>query len=206
MKNIQYLLLGMALLISAAGMAQDNRLTLGINYSVAVPQGSSKDVVSKTSYLGFSAALMYHFNNQFSLGLESGSQAFYQKYPRQLYKTTDGGDLSGVISNNVETVPVLLKAKYSLVPNGTVQPFVSLAAGGSIINYNQYAGEFSNDGKTKFAFAARPELGLYVPFRKGSNAGFSISGGYNYMPFNYNGINHLNSIYASAGVSFPLGN
>ncbi|HTL10614.1 MAG TPA: outer membrane beta-barrel protein, partial [Chitinophagaceae bacterium] len=138
MKNIQYLLLAMALLVSAASIAQDNRLTLGLNYSVAVPQGDSKDLVSKTSYLGFSAELMYHFNNQFSLGLESGSQAFYQKYPRQLYKTTDGGDLSAVVSNNIETVPIMLKGHYSLLPESAVQPFVSLAAGGNIITYNQY--------------------------------------------------------------------
>ncbi|KAK6031632.1 S-adenosyl-methyltransferase MraW [Ostertagia ostertagi] len=94
------------------------------------------------------------------VGIETGSQAFYQKYPRQLYKTADGGDLSAVVSNSVQTAPILLKAQYNLMPNRMIQPFVALATGGNIITYDQYAGEFSNDAKTKFGFAARPEAGV----------------------------------------------
>ena len=168
--------------------------------------GSYKDLISNTSFKGFGAALMYHFNNKFSAGLETGSQSFYEKFARQLYKTTDGGYLSAVVSNRVETAPILLKAQYNLLPDKLIQPFVALAAGGNIITFNQYAGEFTNDSKTKFGFAARPEAGVFVPFRKGSGAGFSLSAGYNYMPFNYNGINNLNNVTARAGISFPLGN
>jgi len=206
MKKIKYAMAGFALLFSAAAFAQNDGFTLKLNYSVAVPTGASKELISKTSYVGFGAELMYHLNNQFSLGLESGSQNFYQKYPRQLYKAADGSDLSAVVSNNVDMVPILLKAQYNLLPEGIVQPFVALGAGGNIIVYDQYAGEFSNDNKTKFSFAARPEAGVYVPFRKGSGAGFSLSAGYNFMQFNYNGLNNLNNITARAGVSFPLGN
>lgn len=185
--------------------AQQNTLSLKLNYSTATPLGSSfKDLVSKTSFAGFGAELSYRISNQFSAGLESGSQVFYEKFPRQLYKTTDGSDISAVVSNNVQTVPILLKGHYWLAPDKSVQPFLSLGLGGNIIMYKQYAGEFSSDSKSKFGFAARPELGLFVPFRKGTAAGISVSAAYNYMPFNYAGITNLNSVSGRIGISFPL--
>lgn len=205
MKKIQMLLL--LLLCSAFGWlnAQQNTLSLKLNYSTATPLGSSfRDIVSKTSFAGFGAELNYRISDHWSAGLESGSQAFYEKYPRQLYKTTDGSDISAVLSNHVQTVPVLLKAQYWMTPDKPVQPFVALGVGGNIITYDQYAGEFSTDAKSKFGFAARPELGLFVPFRKGSAAGISISAAYNYMPFKYNGIEDLNSVSGRIGISFPL--
>lgn len=206
MKKIKYLMMGFALLISAGAFAQDYGLTLKLNYSVGVPLGAGRELISKTSFQGFGAEIMYHPNAKWALGLESGSQGFYQKYPRQLYKAADGSDLSAVVSNTVDIVPILLKAQYNFLPDAGIQPYVALGAGGNIISYHQYAGEFSNDGKTKFGFAARPEAGVYVPFRKGSGAGFSLGAGYNYAPFNYNGLNNLDYITARVGVSFPLGN
>lgn len=185
--------------------AQQNTLSLKLNYSTATPLGSSfKDVVSKTSFAGFGAELSYRISNQFSAGIESGSQVFYEKYPRQVYKTADGNDISAVLSNHLQTVPILLKGQYWFAPDKSVQPYVSLGLGGNIITYNQYAGEFSSDSKSKFGFAARPELGLFVPFRKGTAAGISVSAGYNYMPFNYAGINNVNSVSGRIGISFPL--
>ena len=205
MKKMQYVFTAMALLFCTGVFAQDNGLTLKLNYSVAAPVGSSyKDLISNTSFKGFGAELMYHINSRFAAGIETGSQTFYQKYPRQLYKTTDGGALSAVVSNTIQTAPILLKAQYNLLPDKLIQPYVSLAAGGNIITYTQYAGEFSNDSKTKFGFAARPEAGVFVPFRKGTGAGFSLSAGYNFMPFNYSGINRIDNISAKAGISFPL--
>lgn len=204
MKKIKYIVVAAALLLSAGVFAQESGLTLKLNYSAAAPVGAYKELISNTSFKGFGAELMYHINAKISVGLETGSQSFYQKYPRQVYKTTDGGDLSAVVSNAVQTAPILLKGQYNLLPDKLIQPFLALAAGGNIITYNQYAGEFTNDAKTKFGFAARPEAGVFVPFRKGTGAGFSLSAGYNYMPFNYNGISNLNNVTARAGISFPL--
>ncbi len=204
MKKIKYIVTGLALLFCAGAFAQENNLTLKLNYSVAVPTGSFKDVVGNTSYRGFGAELMYHTSDKFSVGVETGSQDFYEKYPRGLYKTGDGSDLSAVISNSVQTVPILLKGQYNFLPGKTIQPYVALAAGGNLITYNQYAGQFSSDSKSAFGFAARPEAGIYIPFGKTSAAGFSIGAGYNYMPFKYNGITSLDNFTARAGISFPL--
>jgi hypothetical protein len=204
MKKIQYMVAGLLLFCGASVFAQDNGLTLKINYGAGVPVGSFKDVIRNTSYRGFGAELMYHINKSVAAGLETGSQDFYQKYPRQLYKAGDGSDISAVLSNSIQAVPIMLKGQYNFLAGGAVQPYVALAAGGNIIRFNQYAGEFSNDGKTKFGFAARPEAGVYIPFGRYKRAGFSLGAGYNFMPFNYAGIGNLNNISVRAGISFPL--
>ena len=199
--------MGLVLLCCSAGaFAQEKGvLTLQLNYSVGIPTGSFKDVIANNSYNGFGGALMYHFSNSFSLGLETGSQQFYQKTARQLYKSADGSDVSAVFSNSVQLVPVMVRAQYNFLPHGYIRPYIGLSAGGNVINYSQYAGEFTNDSKNRFGFAARPEAGFYIPFGKYSRAGFSLGAGYNVMPFNYNGISNFNNITARAGISFPLG-
>ncbi|MEP6750595.1 MAG: outer membrane beta-barrel protein [Bacteroidota bacterium] len=205
MKKIKYLITGVVLFCALGVFAQDEGLTLKLNYSMGIPTGSFKNsIVNNTSWKGFGAELMYHTSNSFAIGMETGSQEFYQKYPRQLYKQSDGSDISAVVSNSIQTVPLLLKAQYNFLPEKAIRPYVALGVGGNIITYNQYAGEFGSDNKTKFGFAARPEAGVYIPFRKYSRAGFSLSAGYNFEPFNYNGIGNLNNISARAGISFPL--
>ncbi len=205
MKKIKYIMLAAGLFGCAGAFAQDEGLTLKLNYSVGVPVGSAKDVIGNNSFKGFGGELMYHFNNAFSLGVETGSQYFYQKFPRQLYKGSDGSDISAVVTNSISTAPILIKGQYNFLSTSAVRPYVALAAGGNVITYYQYAGEFSNDAKTKFDFAVRPEAGVYVPFRKYSRAGFSLGAGYNYMPFNYAGVSNLNHVTLRAGISFPLG-
>lgn len=204
MKKIKYIAAGMALLFGMGAFSQQNDLTLKLNYSLAVPTGSFKDVIGNTSYRGFGAEVMYHINNKVSAGLETGSQDFSQKYPRQLYKMADGSDISAVLSNSVQTVPILIKGQYNFLPGNSIQPYVALGVGGNLITYRQYVGEFSSDNKTSFGFAARPEAGIYVPFGKNSGAGFSIGAGYSYMPFKYNGITSLDNFMAKAGISFPI--
>lgn len=204
MKKIQCVVAGMLLLCSAAVFGQDNALTLKLNYGAAVPVGSFKDIISNTSYRGFGAELMYHINKSISVGLETGSQDFYQKSPRQLYKASDGSDISAVLSSTIQTVPIMLRGQYNFLGGKAVQPYLAVAAGGNIIRYNRYAGEFSNDGKSSFAFAARPELGVYVPFGRYKRAGVSLGAGYNFMPFKYGDIKNLNNLSAKLGISFPL--
>ncbi|MFT3933263.1 MAG: outer membrane beta-barrel protein [Chitinophagaceae bacterium] len=205
MKKIKYIAVAIALLCSTGVFAQWNPATLKIDYSVGIPTGSFKDVIGNTSFKGFGAELMFHVNDNLSLGLETGSQYYYQKYPRDIYKQSDGSAISAVVSNTVQTVPIMFKAQYNFMTDKIVQPYVALAAGGNIISYNQYAGQYSNDQKNKFGFAARPEAGVFVPFRKNGSAGISLGAGYSFMPFNYNGISNLNSITARAGISIPLG-
>jgi len=71
-----------------------------------------------------------------------------------------------------------------------------------MIAYNQLFGEFGNQ-QSKFGFAARPEAGLFIPF-KNKVSGFSIGASYNIMPFREGDFKNLNSPGIHAGINVPL--
>lgn len=199
----------MIVLLATAGLplyAQQGLLKLNLQYSAAIPSGSFHQFISHASFRGFDASLLYGINDKLSLGFNTGFQDFYQKYPRQVYKTTDGSDISAVVSNSVQTVPLMAKATYKLVTGKKLQPYAGLAAGGNMALYRQYLGEFSTGDKNKFSFQAQPEIGVYIPFSKESESGVTISGVYNFIAFHYNGLDNLNHFGIRVGVSFPTRN
>jgi opacity protein-like surface antigen len=190
--------------ITATAQAQAGGLSVNIHYSVATPTGSFKDIIDKTSYRGWTGSLLYGVSNRFSVGLGLGFHDFYQKYPRDVYKLSDGSDISAVVTNSIQTIPVMATAQFNLLPGGAIQPYVGVGVGGNVVMYKQYLGEFV-DSKNKIGFAARPEAGFFIPFRKGENAwGLSANAIYNYMPFSYNGIDNLNNWGVGIGAKFPL--
>jgi opacity protein-like surface antigen len=191
------------LFTAGALQAQEGRLNLNINYSINTPTGDFKDFVNKTSYRSWAASLLYGINNKLSVGFGTGFQDFYQKYPRQVYKLEGGGDVSAVLSNSVQAIPLLAQVQYNFTPEARVQPYVGVGVGGNLILYRQYLGEFGSS-KNKFGFAARPEAGVFVPFRKGGPAGITLRADYNYMPVNYNDLQGMDNWGAGIGVKFPL--
>ena len=191
------------LLWGAASQAQKGKPALAISYNVAMPMGSFKDNLSTTSYRGFQASILYGLSDKLSVGLGTGFQDFYQKLPRQLYKLSDGSDASAVVSYSIQTTPVLAEAKYAFSPLAVVQPYAALGLGANLVTYNQFLGEFGNQ-QSKVGFAARPEAGVYVPFKRGGEYGFTLGASYNVMPFKQLGLQHLNNLGVHAGVSLPL--
>ena len=184
--------------------ASAQRLKLNINYSAGIPMGESfKNYVSKTSLRGWNANLLYDVNDQLAVGLGFGTQSYYERLPRAIYKTADGSDISAVLSNTVTTMPIMAQGQFNLLPEAAIQPYVGLGVGGSVISYNQYVGEFSNS-RTKFGFAARPEAGVYIPVGRYKESSIVIGGAYNYMPFKTDNIKNLNNIGIHAGFRFPL--
>jgi hypothetical protein len=203
MKNLKIFLLFM---IGFAGItsvkAQKGVTKIAVNYSAAFPTSSFKDLVSDPSFRGFDFKIMHGVSDKISVGLTSGFQDFYQKYPRQVYKLPDGSDISAVVSNSVQTVPVLATVHYNFSPTKRIQPFAGLGVGGDIVLYRQYLGEFP-DNKNKFAFQAQPKAGVYFPFRAGGPTGLVLTGYYNIIPFSYSGTTNLNNFGVSLGISFP---
>jgi opacity protein-like surface antigen len=201
------MLLIISLLFFAApfnASAQERELQLDINYAIGIPGGSFKsDAVDKTSLRGWTANLMYNITDKISIGVGTGFQDFYQKYPRDVYKLNEGGEVSAVLTNSIQTIPVLAQFQYRFLPGKMVQPYVGVGVGGNMVVFDQYLGEFENS-RSDFKFAARPEAGLYVPFRKDGPAGIHIFGAYNYMPYKTNGIDDLRNWGAGLGVKFPL--
>jgi hypothetical protein len=182
--------------------SQEGVFKLDVNYKAAIPLGDFRNVVSNTSGRGWDAAVMYGVSDKVSIGLGTGSQDFYQKYARQILHES-GSDLSAVITNSIQTAPVLAKGKYSFTQSGFLQPFAAVGAGANFIHYRKYYGEFV-DEDSRVGFAAQGELGLQVPFGSSRVSGFHISAGYNYMPYKFNDVNGLNNVFFKAGLTFGL--
>jgi opacity protein-like surface antigen len=191
------------LFLIPAVQAQKGNARMDINYNAALPVGSFRDHVSNTSFRGFNGSALFGLNDKLSLGLGVGFQDFYQKKPRQLYKLSDGSDVSAVLTNSIQTIPIMVQAKYAFSPGATVQPYASLGVGGNLISYSQLLGEFGGQ-EAKVGLAARPEAGVFIPFKKGGENGLNIGASYSIMPFDRIGIKHLNSVGIHAGISIPL--
>lgn len=203
MKNIKiFLVLIVALATITTVKAQQGLTKIEVGYSTAFPTSSFKDLISDGSFRGVDLKILHNINDKMAVGLTTGFQDFYQKYPRAVYKLADGSDVSAVVSNSVQTVPLLATFHYNFSPQQRLQPFIGAGVGGNIVLYRQFLGEFG-DSKNKFAFQAQPKVGLYFPFREGGQTGLTLSGYYNIIPFKYNGTTNLNSFGVSLGISFP---
>lgn len=206
MKNIKKIITSVIVLMCfyLPATAQNRPLNLSVNYNYSIPTSHfKKDLVSNNSPRGFKASLMYPFSENWSVGLAFGFQDYYQKYPRALYHLSNTQDISAVLSNSIQTTPILIKAKYFPTPQSTLKPYVSLAAGGNIVSNKQYYGEFGS-GQSNLGFRAEGGVGLLIPFKKTGTSGINIAANYDYAPYNRNGFTDLNSFNLQAGVQFHL--
>ncbi len=197
-----------ALLLSfAASHAQKGEFRGTASYSVAMPLGGFKDnVVSKTSFRGVDVNLLYGINDKISVGLTTGYQDFYEKYPRQIYKLSDGSDISAVISNSVQQIPLLATMRYNFMNEGAIRPYALAGVGGNIVLNQQFLGEYTNDNTSRFALSARPEVGVFIPFGKEAETGINIGAYYNYVRYNKGDIDNMNSVGIRLGIGFPMRN
>lgn len=199
-----FFITGCLVVLALASFAQEGKTTFNINYSVNAPLGDFKNnVIGRTSFRGWNANILYGISDKISVGLQSGFNNYYERYPRQVYNTKDGS-ISAVLTNSVQTIPIQAKFRYNFIPGAFIQPYIGAGVGGNIVTFNQYLGEFSS-GKSGFGFSASPEAGILIPFTKSGTSGLTIGANYNYMPFSYGDIKNLNNSGVYAGVKFPLG-
>lgn len=190
------------MVLSIMSRAQMGTLRLNANYTIASPSGSFRDFVQDASWRGWTANLLYGIDDKLSVGLGLGFHDFYQKYPRAVYNLQEGGEISAVVTNSLQTIPIMAAVQYNFLPEAPVQPYIGAGVGGNIIIYNQYLGEFANTANG-FGFALRPEAGIYIPINR-RGFGINLNGIYNYMPYSKNGLDGLNSWGVGAGVRFSL--
>lgn len=184
-----------------------NKWRFQLGYNIGVPLGSFKnDYIKNTSFRGAIGELSYTINPKFSLGLHSGFQDYYQKYDRQVYHTAPNEDISAVVSNSMEIIPIMLRGTFSPMGDNAsaVKPFLSLGAGVNMVNYRQYLGEFPNSDASG-NFAAQVGAGIMVPFGNDKPGnGFKIGATYNYGAYNKNDISNVSTVGVNAGVVFAL--
>ena len=202
--NTIYLLAAGLIFSITSAFAQDGKLTFNLNYTINTPVGNFKQsVTGNTSFRGWNANVLYGINDKISVGAQAGFNQFEERFARQVYHTGDG-DISAVLTNSVQVIPVQAKIRYNLAPGAVLQPYIGAGVGGNIISFNQYLGEFGS-GKSGFNFSASPEAGVLIPFSGSGNSGVTIGANYNYMPFTYGNIKSLDNWGIYAGIKFPLG-
>jgi hypothetical protein len=186
--------------------AQKGQVKLNLQYNYALPVGSFKsDVISNGSPRGVTGDLLFNVSNKLSLGLGSGFQDFYQKYPRDVYKTGDNETTSAVLSNSVQVIPLLVKAE--IYPLGgkkcVVQPYINAGAGLGITSFTQYLGEFGSTDNSS-GFMLQGGAGIVIPFSRTCASAFRLGATYNMVSYQRNGLSNFNNIGFHAGISFPL--
>jgi opacity protein-like surface antigen len=189
--------------IGVSGAKAQDRLLFKIGYNTGMPVGSFKDYISKNSFRGYRGELLYPINEQLKVGLGVTFNDFYEKIPRQNYQTSEGV-LSAVVSNSIQTTPIMIKGEYELTKSGWIRPYVGLGAGFDLITYARYFGEFG-DKKSAFKPAVGGEAGINIPFNKETRvSGINLGGHFNYLPFKYNELSNLNNWGVHVAAYFPL--
>jgi hypothetical protein len=205
MKKLFYSLF--ILLAATQVQAQQKGVThFNIQYNYALPTGSFKsNYVNNSSPRGFYGNIMYGISNRFALGGSVGHQDFYQKYDRAVYDMDKNQQISAVISNSIQTLPIMVRGSFMPLSNknSLVQPYISAGAGVAFVSYRQFLGEFSSSDNSA-RFALQGDVGLSVPFTQTRNAGFKLGASYNYIPYNKTVVSNISSLGLHAGFFIRL--
>lgn len=179
--------------------------TFQLRYGIGFPLNGLKDQVNNTSYNGWDASLLFPIGSHFSLGAAVEFQDFYQKYPRAIYPYGEGSNISAVVSNSIQNVPILLKGTYKFLSSrAPIQPYIGAGVGVNAVTYRQYLGEFSNVDVTNGRLALNGEAGLLIPVTRNHRFGFNVAAEYNYLPYNLMGVNNLNFWDVKGGLFIGL--
>jgi len=215
-KSILVLLFGLT--VAAVSQAQTiehaptystskGEVKVNLFYNYGLPLGTFKsDFMKNSSPRGFTADVLYWFKPQWGVGGSFGYQDYYQKNARDIYKLSDGSDISAVVSHSMQMLPIVAKAMYMpyAEKQAIVQPYVSAGAGINIVNFSEYLGEFSSASSANAKFTAQAGAGVKIPFGKTQRSGFLLGATYNYTPYNEYDIKGINTINLQAGFQFKL--
>ena len=205
MKKIIFITLLAILMGTFTTLAQQGVVKMTIAPSGATSLGQFKDLVNKTTFCGADISILYGINDRLAVGLNTGFQDFYERFPRSVYKLSGGSDISAVLTNFVQTIPFLATVQYNFIPGSSLQPYVSAGAGGTVVMNSQFIGEYSNEND-KISFALRPATGIFIPFRKEGGVGVNLGVNYTFIHYEQDDISNLSYIGFSLGVGFPMRN
>lgn len=202
----RYLIMAGVLMTAMHVKAQVGEMRLNLFYNYSKPVGNFKtDMISNGSPRGGSGELMYGISRTLSAGIAVAFQDYYQKYPRGVYPLDKGEDISAVLTNSVQTTPIMAKVAFTPLGNHIywIQPYVSAGAGISLINYRQYLGQYENSDAS-VGFVAQLGGGFQIPFGRLSSAGALLGATYNLSPYKRYGFSNLNTLNFQAGIYVPL--
>lgn len=195
--------------------AQDNvpllkgETKINLLYSAGLPMGDFKNnFIERTSTLGARLEIMHFVSEKIAVGGGVGYQDFYEKKPRTVFRQGDGSDLSAVISNSLQVVPLQAQLQYyPTAGNGKSSflfPFVQGGAGVNMITYKQFVGSLTNASEMVFRPAFHVGGGVRVPFGKERQNAFVAGAHYYAMSFNQLGVANANQLQLQAGIQLKL--
>jgi len=160
----------------------------------AMPVGSFADnYIDKASFRNYSISLEWVLRDSpFSLGGELGSSFFEKRIPRAIYENGDE-TISAVQTRTLSQIPIEVFGNYHFLgKNSTVQPYVQLSGGVSILDYTLYYGNLSSQAQK-----VRPKYGIGL----GSKFLFKRDGAFGVdVRVKYDGVSYKHE-YIDKGIS-----
>jgi len=160
----------------------------------AAPLGSFADnYIDKASFQNYSISLEWVFRNSpISIGGELGSRYFEKRIPRALYENPDE-TISAVQTRTISQIPIEVFGNYHFLPKtSTVQPYVQVSGGVSILDYTLYYGNLASQDQK-----VRPKYGIGL----GSKFLFKRDGAFGLdVRVKYDGVSYKHE-YIDKGIS-----
>ena len=160
----------------------------------AVPLGSFSDnYIDKASFQNYSISIEWVLRNSpISVGGEIGSTYFEKRIPRAFYQNAEE-TLSAVQTRTISQYPVEIFGDYHFLPKtSTIQPYVQLSGGVSILDYTLYYGNLATQDQK-----VRPKYGIGL----GSKFLFKRDGAFGVdVRVKYDGVSYKHE-YIDKGIS-----
>ena len=191
----------------ANAQANPDGSQLSLFYSYAMPSGYLKDnLVSAGSPRGFGLSFSWKIAPKWRLGPSFGFQDFYEKGQRELFKPDPATDISAVVSHSIQTYPIQARATYlpTADKESPLQPFLSIGAGGAMINNRELWGMFDVINSVNFSLAFSAGAGVQYAIGQTKRTNLFAAVNYNYIPYNKFDIPTLNSINLQVGVTLRV--
>ena len=183
------------IVLMTIGLYSFGQSMYGISYNMALPVGSTSDLIGKYQWRGFSLEGKYFVGDQLTFGWQSG---WYTMYDSESGTFTEGSiTRTGTQYNWLNIWPILVTCNYFFGTDGDVQPFLGAGIGTYWIEQREQMGLTASVEKT-WNFAVAPEIGVLFPINLNSN--LYINAKYNY---GINGSSNVdNYSYLTFGVGF----
>lgn len=172
--------------------------SFSLSYPISIPMSDLKSYSSQTSFRGISMEYNRKINSQFSAGIETGWNVFYDHIAEAEYK--DGtATISGSQYRYTNAIPVMPGLKYyPLKGSKLVKPYVGLGVGTLYINRSTDFGLYRITTNA-WQFCIRPEAGAEFKTASGIKP---FAGVKYYSAFNDKDLARQSFLSVNIGVRF----
>ena len=196
MKKIQYIILGISLILTVNSQSQVVDYYSTVNYGIALPLGDTRNFIQNTSFRGFSFEFGRFFTEEISVGFLFAWNVFHENFPRDTYEF-DEFTLTGNLYRYINAFPLMAVGRYHFNSEAKLRPYLGLASGAYVINRVSDFGLHRFEDKN-WHFGLAPDAGMIYGI--GAEAFVNLGARYNYA-FKSGGDVH-SWLSLQAGITF----